>query len=240
MTGEELEGPGEQGGQVPPIPETRPNIGTKKPFISAILVVVIVLLLFGAVYAGMKIQEKGTTPTPSAKITPSQSIPTAIPTIDPTAEWKTYTNDKMKFSIKYPPGWFTHKETLYPIAEGRTSERYEAVFSFPVDNSSPQDFIDGQKAAINITYTPKPEWSFASYIDKLMSQDWGATPYQSETYVANIKATVIDIGKPPKNKYIIFDKSGWYFISLVVEKNETYETYSQLFNQILSTFKFTQ
>lgn len=102
MTGEELEGPGEQGGQVPPIPETRPNIGTKKPFISAILVVVIVLLLFGAVYAGMKIQEKKQIPTPSAKITPSQHIPTAVPTTDPTEGWKTYTNTFGGFTMEYP------------------------------------------------------------------------------------------------------------------------------------------
>ena len=45
------------------------------------------------------------TSTPVAIGTPTQFVPTDKPTTDPTANWKTYTNTQYGFSFKYPVGF---------------------------------------------------------------------------------------------------------------------------------------
>ena len=63
------------------------------------------LLLFGTFYAGYWLgcqKEKVETPKPIIP-TPTQAlIPTSTPTLDPTADWKTYINQTYNYSIKYP------------------------------------------------------------------------------------------------------------------------------------------
>lgn len=61
-----------------------------------LLVVLIITAIGGIVYLNKSPQK----PTPSSPVDTSQS---PQPTPDETANWKTYTNKKYGFSIKYPP-----------------------------------------------------------------------------------------------------------------------------------------
>lgn len=76
-------------------------------------VLVLLLVIAGSVYLGMKIQEKkvekAQIPSPDSIV--DYSSPTSSPTviseptlrIDETANWKTYTNTALGFELKYPP-----------------------------------------------------------------------------------------------------------------------------------------
>lgn len=80
-----------------------------KPLVIPVLLVILLLLLCSTAflyYQNMQLKnmlasyqtQPVVSPTPTAYQSP-------IPTIDPIANWKTYTGEKYGFSIKYPAGW---------------------------------------------------------------------------------------------------------------------------------------
>jgi len=204
--------------------------------LALIIGILIVIGLFGNIYLLLQKQkppeQSGTLPTSA----PAEIL--ATPTIDPTADWNKYTSSLLGISFKYPSGWFSHKEQTIGGVSERPNKIYEVVFSYPVDNPSPQDFVSGQKAGITISYTPEPEQAFDVYINQLMGQEFGGKLHKSEVFIAGIKAIAINVNEPPTNRFIVFDNNGRYFISFNIERNEQYETYRRAFDQILSTFKF--
>jgi hypothetical protein len=107
----------------------------EKPWLKIGLFASVGLFLAGGlVFAGMQIGKRQTqsqlpaqptpipraiaTPTPVAVVIPTQAVmvtptPMLTPTFDPTTNWKTYTNTKYGYSIKYPLGAEV-KEFGYP------------------------------------------------------------------------------------------------------------------------------
>lgn len=88
-----------------------------KPWLKITLFSILGLVLAGGlIFAGIQIGKRqvvpfsvSPTPVPSSVVTPVSAppaTPTSIslttPTIDPTANWKTYTDEKLGVSIKYP------------------------------------------------------------------------------------------------------------------------------------------
>ncbi|HUS59959.1 MAG TPA: PsbP-related protein [Nevskiaceae bacterium] len=61
-----------------------------------------VFIFAGAVFGAYKFGQKQIQPGPQPTPTP---VVEATPTPDPTANWKTYTNTKYGYSIKYPEDW---------------------------------------------------------------------------------------------------------------------------------------
>jgi hypothetical protein len=100
-----------------------------------------VILVGGLVVAGFQVRKSQQqvlitlTPTPSLSIIPTEPI-TPTPTLKPastiafdqTADWKTYTNTKHNFSVKYPIDWtvkdvFDPTEALSLVMELHTADR---------------------------------------------------------------------------------------------------------------------
>ncbi len=85
------------------LPQTPSVIGKRKvkPFTIAILLIVILLISVGLVYAGMQISKRN---QPKVWIEPPLTVATPQPTeiIDKTGSWKTYTNEVFGYSLKYP------------------------------------------------------------------------------------------------------------------------------------------
>jgi hypothetical protein len=95
-----------QQGVIQPTPPTTPPVQPPKGKKSIVLMIAIHLIAVAVigyfVYQNMQLKRQITLPqkTPIASTTP-----TALPTTDPTANWKTYTDSKWSFSFKYPSGW---------------------------------------------------------------------------------------------------------------------------------------
>ena len=71
-----------------------------------ILFLVSIFLLFGVFYAGYwlgKSEKLKTQSKQTQNLTPTPKQPT--PTPDPTADWKTYRNEKHKYEVRYPKEW---------------------------------------------------------------------------------------------------------------------------------------
>lgn len=104
-----------------PISETPVLLPKKNPLPKIVLLVILGLLVAGVlVYAGIAIGKKQNPP----EVIPQVVEPS--PTPDPTANWKTYRNDKYGFEFKYPEDY-----SLADIKE-------ETVISAPLSKCSPK------------------------------------------------------------------------------------------------------
>jgi len=216
--------------QIPPVPEKKNNL-----FQIAVIVVGILIVLGLFVNAYLMFSKKET----ATKTSDSSIAVTPTLTLDPTANWKTYTNVNIGFEIKYPP-------------------------SLALIEVSPKSLIlkDGQASPIiNITETGNVQFDDGSigitaFQSKRVNQtltDWikygdsGKPPIPGGNYLptvingkeAVILETIDEISEKGKlmDKYVLI-KNGktilWFQTSKVVNSTEWIKT----FDQILSTFKF--
>jgi len=158
------------------------------------------------------------TPTPTPTPTPIV-FPTLVPTPDSTANWKTYTNTKYGYSIKYPP------EFNYKI-----SGKGEAMVVFDPSQEVLKSPAAEDKALVIITAdTSKP------VIDK--------TYYGEPTQIAEETKVTIDgeIGQQ-----VVFSKPIAWIQTVVSHGQRSFYfnlqnmQYHSEYNQILSTFKFLE
>lgn len=180
------------------------------------------------------------TPTPSPIITPvviSTLEPTVIPTptatIIPTptvsidiASWKTYSNDKFVYSIKYPVGWY-----LY-------SDNSSDIFIQPQDiKNIPADSAPGQHAsAFEIIVIPVKAGATLLQLIKSEFNQAGIDFTQESVTIGGVQGlrvvSVCDgIGCGLPEWFVIRNNYLYHFNSNL--------GYSEIFDKILSTFKFT-
>lgn len=155
--------------------------------------------------------------------------PTPTPTPDPTANWQRHTFPKMGFSLALPPKWYPHEEKS-DIGGGG----YGSWISYPVDNPSPQaPIVKGLVANIAV-----------SIFERSNSLDQDATirltqPGHIEPLPEKIDSTLDGeksiILKSPKVIQVIADHNGKRFL---LQLGTDDPNLAQVFDQILSTFKF--
>jgi|SRR3989344_1463774 len=202
--------------QAPPAPQEPPQEASygKKNWIKWLLIIIIVAILSSAATFLIATSQVGKQPPP----TPTVMQPT--PTPDPTANWKTYTNQTYGFTIKYPPTFsiedvssksppfsiFIKDTTIQVPFEGGTMINPYILVDIKPEKLSLDDYLATypnlkvqEKKTINGTVFTKVEVTM------------GIT--QPPMYLASINGNILGI-------------SNFYL-------NE------QTFDQIFSTFKFT-
>jgi len=124
--------------QPTPIYDQPPTNG-KKPILIIGLILLLLIIITGAIYAGIKIAEKKnqsqTSPTTKNLISPTkiQNVPSAVPTADLTVGWKTYTNTKYNFSLRLPLNMKLDKEN--EIQDTATDHTIFKSIDYKVDNT---------------------------------------------------------------------------------------------------------
>jgi hypothetical protein len=192
-----------------------------KGFAPIIILILLVLVGVGAYYFGTlknKIVSVISTPTPVVSAQPSSSpivIPTAKPTVkpttDPTVNWKTYKNPD--FSFKYPSGWALGQGT--------------AIVS------------DVAGAGITVFTKDMPMYNECMKLDKTDTVNGKMVKYYSYIYSGEMCSNQADIG----NYEVWVTKAGGdgFQPGIIYMYNTTIFPKSfSIFQQILSTFKFTQ
>ena len=168
-----------------------------------------------------------------SKITQS---PTQSP--NPAANWKTYIDSQAHYSFKYPQSWPLSK---IPVSKGCDLCLEGVSFSEQYDFSS-----EDKTLAVILVF--KEGWvkdvkTINDYINFL----------KTEPTNVNISKTTVDgevavsyklsggIPPLPIIEYVTTKNGLWYILRLVdsTETNKNRETNIGIFNQILSTFKFT-
>lgn len=209
-----------------------------------IIIVIIILILVGA---GSYILGTKNSQPATENIIQTTPIPSPIPTTDPTSNWKTYTNTKYGYSIKYPSDLFVKDfETAtsftsepYPTGEGPgpldlieiaskgnyVNNTFNALFKA----NQGEDVLEAH-SAIDVQVTKLRNTKFGTYDAVEYIRD-GLTPPKS------------DLGRGPigYEHHVLIKKNDQEFIDLINQSMNVEKTKQRdlIFNEMVSTLKFT-
>ena len=160
-----------------------------------------------------------------------------------TSDWKTYENSKFGFTVKYPPNWITTK--LY-------SPKSSSYTHLNLGFAPSQKVVTGYEYIFTIEHYDNPnnlsfqDWDTKENEDKQMTRFLNSSDTKTENY-AGYKAYVNEKGNCEpvfcKEVIIMHDKNIFVFRNIDFTNldytKEEIESYKPLFEQMLSTFKFT-
>lgn len=219
----------------PAAPET-PIINQAPVKNSKLLILLILLIIFLATIIGVTVgyllgssknQPIVSAPVVSPAIVISSPIPTTTP--DLTANWKTYTNEKYKFSLKYPNDWtfidvYDSKVAQPPIMELHSPDR---------------DYIRGTAADIYFTTSP------AGQPDSSRLKQIGITGNGIPQVFGNLDGILYktdgvgEAGSGYRADFIFKHNPITYWIYVATDLRSKL-IYNPIFDQILSTFEFLE
>jgi hypothetical protein len=214
-----------------PIPETPIIVEKpKKNYLNLILISFAFILFIGGVYYLGRQSVKNTevpavipTITPDAVLPQTNSVPTTV--VDPTANWKTYTNSKFNFSFKYPLELTYIADQSDQYVENGISNAMILVQNF--DGSKPR------------TETSS-DFQIVIYISNKAGQFNLEDPQgvQSKVIINGIEAIkTTTTQKWESVPTVIFQSSP---NKVAIQLSTPKSINKALFDQILSTFKFTE
>jgi len=241
---------------VPSVP-SNPSSKTKYIIFGVLILFILIILGGGTYYLGVakqqsimqknnKVVTATVTPseTPISSLTPipsSSSNPTltSAPTTDPTINWKTYANTKYEFSFKYPPNFFVdEQDNQDPGAE------IDSIF---VTNFSSSDLFSSPPRK---NPSDSDVFQMNIYYDRRINTDLQTEKSLNyrDTSVLHNTFSDYSVGGEPGFKFVQTATLSTVFGVITVHnhkvfsfslRNETPE-FNRTFDQILSTFKFTQ
>ena len=205
--------------------ETKPPVVAPAPhknFVPQLLALLSVLLfnltayLF---YQNLQLQKQITRLTNQAKDV--GLAPEPIPTEFQTANWKTYTNTQYNFSFKYPPSWISSSESPRPgnVHDPVQEQSFEVYLVS--DFNTYDEWVDGRRQS----EVQKPQALQIGGLSAVKIVGKGTRQDGTDFYI-------IDIVIKYNDK--VFNLGG----DLRSHDQERINKFSELNNQILSTFKF--
>ena len=170
--------------------------------------------------------------TPAATTEP---VATESSEVDPTANWKTYTNTKSGFEFKYPTDW----DTYQPVVEGGVLRLYVAPKNTINEISDMYGRGGGFGGGKFFTFTISEVEEIPNYksdeYEKITSNSFMLSSLKTIRYFKEALQSMPGFDAGDKTETVVFQKDGKnYLISLI-----DYQ-YKTVFDQILSTFKFLE
>jgi len=216
-------------------------------------IVLMVISGVGGYYLGANRQSQSSQPTaqypqtsPTAAYTISPTTTSAslvMPTTNPsiTANWKTYTNTEHAFSLKHPNSWIVQsKNQFYTHITVAQFQSLDFVLS---DSKAPCCVVEGAEKGMLLEITAEGNPNFKSYEDLKYFKENLATDHlqyssKEEIVVAGQKAMLKKFDKP----FVGFMSISYFYMNGNIYQFTFKSSDNQdvIFNQILSTFKFTQ
>lgn len=231
--------------QIPPVRKSHSFL-TNKLFLITLVIAILFTLMYAGIYLNLNSQLNQITksnPTPTSIPTPS---PTPLPTKtsvkegDPTANWKTYKNAEFGLEVKYPISWYifedTYPNTFILLFDNKPISRKD-ISPHPWHNLWVQ--INNEHHPNKVftkTGTIKGDIIGGVEYDRLyiLTIDFKGIPaiksYPESESFAGLE------GGPSTGIYFNYLNYGWgIYYPNINYKGE----YDPIYDQILSTFKFT-
>lgn len=154
---------------------------------------------------------------------PTNNFPTPAPTIDPTANWKTYVNEKYKFSLKYLRGLSVKENQI--TGDGGLEINFEPTSTVFEDQVTKNIYISVSKTNGNLkTIVENEKAKIVGHVVSKINNESGI----SVSGTQGIKITFDLINNLERANVFVIKNESLYVISAE----------SKLMDQILSTFKF--
>jgi len=201
-----------------------PQVKNRSFFKAVLLMVLGLLIVAGTVYAGTRIGKKQITPS---KIIAEPTLKPVSPTPDPTADWKTYTNEKYSISFKYPFSWF-----VKDVTNEAPGNFLQSIAFFANGTTNPSVGAEGSEGneLLNLIITnPLINTEPISQSKEQFINSWGKIKKEKIVYIDNLPAAY-----NTNLKSVVI----WYNEKIQIFVNP-YQDTKNIMDQILSTFKFT-
>lgn len=208
----------------------------KKGFLSPVIVIVVGVLVIAAIaWTAFYLGKKSSTPTTSNSVVTVQASPVPAPTADATANWKIYTSTQGEYSIKYPSD--------LSVSEN-TKEYANQVIPTVAIGTGP--FAGALSESIFIDVRDLP--TISTINDYLTQTVWAGTHpgnFQSTPFTLDSQSGIRTNDIPGQFEYdTVIVKKGTKFYDIRLLKAASSINWKIIgedrYNQILSTFKFTQ
>jgi hypothetical protein len=201
----------------------------------------LVLVGFSGILIGRSLSQPKTSPSSISQLSPTPApptqIPTPTPTTDPIANWKIYTDENTHIQFKYPPNWYAQKYTDSTFTVFLEDKPFQIIkgtefmTSIIVGLNEVENTITGQRFYAEKTLEEGIE-RFKGLFDP-------KTVQITELTIAGKKAAKLSGLLGPGML------EGEYFVSTLIQLKDkllgvtlTKKSYEDVYNQILSTFKF--
>jgi hypothetical protein len=228
---------------IPPIPPPIPNVKNKNR--PVLLYIIITLLILAVVFLGYEVYTlKKSVPTAADISNQTQVSPAPTISVNPTADWKTYTNTKYDFSFNYPDTYFKYQSDM-----GNGVELNHYSKSEISTMNLPPGTLPKGTVWIETTVFSGINGTLDNYLinDSLNNQstNFFQSGDKSKISIAGLDAYEIDhltpYGPTQEVSYttIALSENKIYSFSLHSFEPETLTGYKTTFDQILSTFRFT-
>ncbi|MEI8232120.1 MAG: PsbP-related protein [bacterium] len=189
----------------------------KFPLLITILIIILTLLATLAIYLFLQVRTMALN-NPNSSPSP---ISSPIPSPDSTSAWQTYQSDEHQISFKYPAN--------YELTE---SKNYVSIISPLLTATKGYELKDGE-LKMEIYFNPSPKGdSLEKWASELMQP--GATK-MNDAIIGGQSATHLQFGTTGGDVYLILKNNSRYQIA----KYPVVTSKQSEFDQILSTFKFT-
>ena len=170
---------------------------------------------------------------PKCEFTPCPTAKVSL-TPDPTADWKTYTNKSMDFMIKYPEGYKLIAESPEEVTFGFAIGGFGEKFSYLTIRKDNHINFQGVQTCTNIKNDPN---IFADKLPCFNNKSWNQLEAIQKTKLDNVTADSV---------YLTYGIDGdHHIIQTEAPPHIELDMYiaggglDKIFDQILSTFKFT-
>ncbi|MDP4007542.1 MAG: PsbP-related protein [bacterium] len=187
------------------------------------ILAILILLVVGGIFAWQYFGKQG------------EELNTSGVTKDETADWQTYRNEEFGFEVGYPTSWKVSEQsgiTSYTVLD--SADYSGETISSPIANSSSSH--SGTRVIINRYENPRnftPDQLVADY------------PVQQGRRIVEVDGvqgvmvdTIVEFGIH-ETVVVLVSESFVYQINRIYPEGQK-EQYAEIFNQILSTFKFLE
>ena len=158
-----------------------------------------------------------------------------------TSNWQTYRNEEFGFEVRYPMGWFNTRNLIEDFTEEKLFE-FSSAENFTVDALTLQ-IIRSESIARKNLFTElrnrKPGETFEQDLirySKIENLDVGGL--LAVRYVADRSA--VPYGSLPIQSEVLLQKGEFTYLFIFIGLPESTERQKNVFDQILSTFKFIE